>query len=295
MPWIRITLDASAHDPERLSDLLNEAGAEAVTMEDGADQPVLETLPGETRLWNRTQVTGLFAADVDGANIAARIRRSLDDPALPATITVLEDQDWERAWLDRFQPMRFGRRLWVCPHNLTPPNPDDVTVMLDPGLAFGTGTHPTTALCLEWLDAHELQDQTVIDYGCGSGILAIAAAKLGARQVWAIDHDPQALTATTDNAIANGVAERITTLTPEALPAMTCDIVLANILAEPLLTLAPQIAQRLQAGGRVVLSGILVEQATDVMAKYQTWFNMEPMATREEWVRLSGRRRAHDD
>lgn len=292
MPWLRITLDSAEHDPERLSELLSAAGAAAVTFEDAADQPVLETLPGETRLWQRTRISGLFEADADGDAIIARLRRDLDDPTLTVTADTLEDQDWERAWMDRFQAMRFGRRLWVCPSWQTPPQPDDINILLDPGLAFGTGTHATTALCLAWLDGHELRDRTVIDYGCGSGILAIAAAKLGARRVWAVDHDPQALSATAANAAANGVAQRIAIHSPEDLAQGDCDMLLANILAGPLLELAPHLATRVKPGGWIVLSGILREQAQAVMEKYQAWFTMEPIVTREEWVRLSGRR--HD-
>jgi len=291
MGWLRITLDSASHDPEQLSELLTAAGAVAVTLEDAADQAVLEPLPGETRLWSHTQVSGLFAADADSAAVIDHLRRTLADPALRTTVAALEDQDWERAWMDRFKPLRFGRRLWVCPHWHTPPSPDDVTVMLDPGLAFGTGTHPTTALCLEWLDAHDLRNKTVVDYGCGSGILAIAAAKLGAQQVWAVDYDPQALTATANNAAANAVDRQISLHEPDSLPEMAVDIVLANILAGPLLELAPRIAQLVRPGGYVVLSGILLEQGPALLEKYRIWFNMEPVATRDEWARLSGQRR----
>jgi ribosomal protein L11 methyltransferase len=290
MPWLRITLDGFPHDPDRISELLNAAGAEAVTFEDAADQAILEPLPGETHLWGRTKVSGLFAADADSARIIDHLRDALGDRALQATVTVVDDQDWERAWMDQFQPMRFGRRLWICPHWHTPPKPQDVTVMLDPGLAFGTGTHATTALCLEWLDAQDLHGKTVIDYGCGSGILAIAAAKLGARHIWAVDHDPQALTATGNNAAANGVESRISLHEPGALPQVTADVLLANILAGPLLELAPRFARLLRPGGNLVLSGILREQTSALLEKYQAWFNMEPATIREEWVRLSGRR-----
>lgn len=294
MAWLRITLDCASHDPDLLSELLSAAGAEAVTFEDAADQAVLEPLPGETRLWRHTQVSGLFAADADSAVIIDNLRHAVGDPTLQPTVTTVEDQNWERAWMDRFEPLLFGRRLWVCPHWRTPPKPEDVIVMLDPGLAFGTGTHPTTALCLEWLDGHDIHNKTVIDYGCGSGILAIAAAKLGARQVWAVDYDPQALTATANNAEANAVSLQISLHEPDSLPEMKVDILLANILAGPLLELAPRIAQLVRPGGQVVLSGILAEQAPAVMEKYQVWFNMEPTATREEWVRLSGQRRNAD-
>jgi ribosomal protein L11 methyltransferase len=290
MAWLRITIDSSTHDPEQLSELLDAAGAVSVTFEDGADQPILEPLPGETHLWSKTRVTGLFAADANAARILEALRRQLQDPLLRASVTEVDDQDWERAWMDQFQPLRFGRRLWVCPHWHSPPQPDAVNIMLDPGLAFGTGTHPTTALCLEWLDAQELHDKTVIDYGCGSGILAIAAAKLGARRIWAVDYDPQALTATTNNALSNQVSEQISIHAPETLPAMTTDVVLANILSGPLLELAPRFAKLVRPGGKLVLSGVLSDQAAALLEKYRTWFNMEPSTTREEWVRLSGQR-----
>jgi ribosomal protein L11 methyltransferase len=290
MAWLRISIDSSTHDPEQLSELLDAAGAVSVTFEDGADQPILEPLPGETHLWSKTQVAGLFAADANTALILDTLRSELEDPLLRASVTPVDDQDWERAWMDQFQPLRFGRRLWVCPHWHSPPQPEDVNIMLDPGLAFGTGTHPTTALCLEWLDAQELHDKTVIDYGCGSGILAIAAAKLGARRIWAVDYDPQALTATTNNALANQVSEQISIHAPETLPEVTADIVLANILSGPLLELAPRFAGLVRPGGKLVLSGVLSDQAAALLEKYRTWFNMEPTTTREEWVRLSGQR-----
>lgn len=295
MAWLRVTLDGTFHDPELLSELLSAAGAEAVTLEDAADQAVLEPLPGETRLWRHTRVSGLFAAGTDCTAVLEQLRNNLCDPALHATITPIADQDWERVWMDRFKPMRFGRRLWVYPHGHTPhadAGPEDVIVMLDPGLAFGTGTHATTALCMEWLDSHELHDKTVIDYGCGSGILAIAAAKLGARQVWAVDYDPQALIATASNAQANGVGQLISLHEPQHdLTEKGADVLLANILAGPLLELAPRIARLVKPGGQVVLCGILLDQAPSLMEKYQTWFNMKPVAVREEWVRLSGQRR----
>jgi len=290
MAWLRITIDSSTHDPEQLSELLDAAGAVSVTFEDGADQSILEPLPGETHLWSKTQVTGLFAADANAALIVDTLRCELDDPLLRAHVTQVEDQDWERAWMDQFQPLRFGRRLWVCPHWHSPPRPEDVNIMLDPGLAFGTGTHPTTALCLEWLDVQELHDKIVIDYGCGSGILAIAAAKLGARRIFAVDYDPQALTATTNNALSNQVSEQISIHAPETLPSVMADILLANILSGPLLELAPRFAGLVRPGGKLVLSGVLSDQAAALLEKYRTWFNMEPTTTREEWVRLSGQR-----
>ena len=290
MSWLRISIVSASHDPELISELFSAAGALSITFEDAADQPILEPLPGETSLWSHTLVSGLFTDGVDASHIVGDIRRTLGDPNLQTTTTPVEDQDWERSWMDQFQPLQFGRRLWICPKWHTPPQPDDVNIMLDPGLAFGTGTHPTTALCLEWLDSNDLNGKTMIDYGCGSGILAIAAAKLGAHQVYAVDHDPQALNATTNNAIANLVDDRISISVPEALPELTVDVLLANILAGPLLDLAPRFARLVQKGGTLVLSGILNEQTSILMEKYHTWFNMEPATTREEWVRLNGQR-----
>lgn len=290
MAWLRITLDSTSHDPEQLSALLDAAGAVSITFEDAADQPILEPLPGETYLWPRTRVSGLFAAESDTALIFDTLRRQLGEPTLQPIVTQVEDQDWERAWMDQFHPVRFGRRLWVCPNWHLPPRAEDVNVMLDPGLAFGTGTHPTTALCLEWLDAHDLHEKTVIDYGCGSGILAIAAAKLGARRIWAVDYDPQALTATANNAVSNRVSEQISVHEPAALPQVRADILVANILSGPLLELAPHFARLVQPGGKLVLSGILNNQASALLEKYRVWFNMDPSISQGDWVRLSGQR-----
>ncbi len=291
MPWLQITVETKETESERIAAALHEAGAAAVTLQDAADQPLFQLQPGETPLWAETHVIGLFEEGADAEAILAQ----LQDPdagsaPLRSRVTTLPDQDWERAWMDQFHPMRFGERLWVVPHWHTPPDPDAVNIMLDPGLAFGTGTHPTTALCLEWLDGEALREKTVIDFGCGSGILAIAAAKLGAARVWAVDHDPQALQATRDNARANGVADIISTCTAEDLPAPQADVLLANILAAPIISLAPHFAALLHPGGRVLLSGILAAQADEVLEKYRTWFTMAPVAVREEWIRAHGRR-----
>ncbi|MDX1251879.1 MAG: 50S ribosomal protein L11 methyltransferase [Gammaproteobacteria bacterium] len=289
MPWLQIKLDATPGNAPQLSDLLSEAGAGAVTFQDGSDQPLYEPPPGATPLWTQTQVVGLFEADVDVEAVLDHLRGALGQAGLAGCrVSPLEDKDWERAWMDNFQPMRFGERLWICPSWRTPPDPAAVNVMLDPGLAFGTGTHPTTALCLEWLDRHDLAAGEVIDYGCGSGILAVAAARLGARRVWAVDHDPQALQATMLNAEKNGVSEIVNVVLPKDLPAMCADLLVANILAGPLAELAPLFAERVRPGGGIVLSGILASQAEEVARHYRRWFVMEPQAEREEWVRLSG-------
>ena len=291
MPWLQIILETREAEAERLAEALHEAGAAAVSLQDAADQPLFQLAPGETPLWADTHVIGLFEEGTDAEAVLAQLQRHGGaDAPLRAHIATLPDQDWERAWMDQFHPLRFGERLWVVPHWHTPPDPDAVNIMLDPGLAFGTGTHPTTALCLEWLDGEALREQTVIDFGCGSGILAIAAAKLGAARVWAVDHDPQALQATRDNARANDVEHLISTCTAEDLPALQADVLLANILAAPIISLAPSFAALLRPGGRVLLSGILDVQADEVLEKYRAWFNMAPIAVREEWVRAHGLR-----
>jgi ribosomal protein L11 methyltransferase len=291
MPWQELTLRLAREQLEVAESLLLAAGAVSVTYRDAEDQPVLEPAPGETPLWDQVLVTGLFEADADLATLTALIRAQL--PALQALATrQVADQDWERAWMDDFRPMRFGQRLWICPSWDEPPAGDAISILLDPGLAFGTGTHPTTALCLEWLDAHPPAGLQVIDYGSGSGILAVAALKLGATRVTAVDIDPQALTATRDNAARNGVGDaRLHVDYPEGLGETTADLVLANILAGPLVELAPAMAGRVRPGGTIVLSGILREQADTVRQAYTAWFDMDPPAFREDWTRLSGRRR----
>lgn len=291
MSWTQLSLEAGDLDPEQLSDRLMEAGAVSVTFQDAADEPVLEPAPGATPLWSRTRVVALFEAGQSAEVLIAALRESLGPAADRIEVATLDDRDWVRAWMDGFQPMRFGERLWICPSHHPPPEPEAVNIFLDPGLAFGSGTHPTTALCLEWLDRHPPADLQLIDYGCGSGILAIAALKLGARQVWAVDNDPQALIATRDNAERNGVGGGIETGLPEALPAMQADLMLANILANPLIELVPLLAAHVRPGGGIVLSGILEEQAEAVRAAYADAFENLVLDEQDGWVRLSGTRR----
>ena len=292
-PWLQLTLEAIDHSPEQLEDALLLAGALAVTLADAGDQPVLEPAPGETPLWTHTRVTGLFDAQTDIEIVKGQLRRFLHAPILPeCRLTALEERDWVRAWMDNFHPMRFGHRLWICPTHCDPPDPAGINVRLDPGLAFGTGTHPTTALCLEWLDSVDLADKIVLDYGCGSGVLAIAAAKLGARRVWAVDIDPQALLASDANADENGVEDRIELAHPAELPALlSADILLANILAGVLVQLAPEFGRRVKSGGRLVLSGILAQHADAVQAAFGRDFEFAPPQRREDWVLLDGTRR----
>lgn len=292
-PWLQLTLEAIDHSPEQLEDALLQAGALAVTLEDAGDQPVLEPGPGETPLWTQTRVTGLFDAQTDIEVTKKQLQRFLHTQVLPeCRLTTLEERDWVRAWMDNFHPMRFGQRLWICPTCQTPPDPTGIHIRLDPGLAFGTGTHPTTALCLEWLEGCDLAERTVLDYGCGSGILAIAAARLGARRVWAVDIDPQALLASDANAAENEVEDRIELSHPTELPGtLAVDILVANILAGVLVRLAPELALRVKPGGRLVLSGILEQHAEAVQMAFAHDFAFGPLRQREDWVLLDGVRR----
>ena len=290
--WLQLTLLAGTYSTQQLEDAFLASGALAVTLQDAADDPVLEPAPGVTPLWPRTQVTGLFSAQTDLTVVQQQLRAHLDTDTLPAcAVGTLAERDWVRAWLDDFQAMRFGRRLWVCPSHIAPPQPAAVNIILDPGLAFGTGTHPTTALCLEWLDTALLEKATVLDYGCGSGILALAAAKLGAERVWAVDIDPQALLACEQNALRNDLAQSIITLVPDALPpTVTVDVLLANILAQPLISLASHFSTIVTSGGYLVLSGILQQQAHAVMSAYAPWFTFDKPVHRAEWALLSATR-----
>jgi len=286
--WIQLMLSASAKEADALGDILSELGAMAVTLQDLGDEPIYEPLPGEQKLWSQTHVIGLFAAGTDIDQLTQALKSRLDVDILPnCRVKRLADRDWERVWLEHFKPMQFGPGLWVCPTSSTPPDPEAINLLLDPGLAFGTGTHPTTALCLEALAEIDVERQSVLDYGCGSGILAIAAARLGADSVWAIDIDGQALQATRDNARRNNVDEYINTGFPDDLPkSQHFDTLLANILSGPLTELAADLAGRVNPDGKLILSGILAEQADDVIGHYSDWFHFEPRRQREEWVCL---------
>jgi len=272
-------------------DALWGAGALAVTLQDAGDQPLHEPGPGETPIWETAVIEALFpdGFESEKALLALTGAQVISSPA-DAHFETLPEQDWERAWMDRFKPIRFGRSIWICPSHVEPDPGWEVVVRLDPGLAFGTGTHPTTALCLEWMDGVDFRDRVVIDYGCGSGVLAVAAALKGARRVFAVDHDPQALTATRDNAARNAVSERIETALPGQFEDARADVVLANILAGPLIELAERIACLVRPGGSLVLSGILDEQADDVEKAYQPLIGNAGRVSREGWVRLDFQR-----
>ena len=293
MPWIQIKINSTGENAEPLSDALIDVGAVSVTFQDTHDNPVYEPLPGETRLWGDTDVIGLFDAETEMDDVVAELSQH---PLLGSNfhhkIEQIEDKDWEREWMDNFHPMRFGERLWICPSWRDVPDPNAVNVMLDPGLAFGTGTHPTTSLCLTWLDGLDLQGKTVIDFGCGSGILAIAALKLGAAQAIGIDIDPQAIQASRDNAERNGVSDRLSLYLPHQQPEnLQADVVVANILAGPLRELAPLISVLPKAGGHLGLSGVLASQAEGVCEAYVERFTPDPVAEKEEWCRITGVRR----
>lgn len=290
MPWLQLHLTVDKTRTPLIALLFETLGAVAVTLGDAGDEPMLEPGPGETPLWQATRVTGLFPADSDPDLLRSAINLSLTaDVSRSLSLDYLDDQDWERAWLERFQPMRFGERLWIRPSGRQVEARDAVIVDLDPGLAFGTGTHPTTALCLEWLDGHAPGGRSVVDFGCGSGILAIAALKLGARHAVAVDHDPQALIATHDNAVHNRVGERLQTVSADAFRPAPSDLVLANILANVLVDLADDIGGALTSGGDLVLSGILAGQADEVVHAYARWCDFESPVIRDDWVLLHGR------
>lgn len=292
--WIQLTATTRAEHAERISDALSDAGALAVTEHGDDTEDILEPAPGATPLWQRVKVVGLFAAGTAMEPIVAQLRAAAGEVLIgECTVTTLADQAWERTCLDDFHPMRFGERTWVCPSWGEPPQqPGAVVLNLDPGLAFGTGTHATTALCLEWLDAHPPTGLDVVDYGCGSGILGIGAAKYGAARVWCVDHDPQALQATRANAEHNGVAHLIDTRTPAQATGLRAQLLLANILAAPLIELAPRFETMVLPGGDIVLAGLLNHQAAAIVDAYRPWGILQITNTRDGWVLLTGRRTA---
>ena len=289
MSWLQLKIETQKADATHYQDLLELVGAAAVLMEDSGDQPLLEPPPGAQPLWDATRVIGLFVVDSEMDAVVEFMENHLGHALPPHKIDVLEDKDWERAWMDNYHPMCFGDRLWVVPSWTPAPNPNAINLLLDPGLAFGTGTHQTTALCLEWLDGLDLQDAIVVDYGCGSGILAVAALLLGAREAWCVDLDPQALLATRDNAERNGVSDRVKVFMPEDMPAIKADVVVANILAGPLAQLASTLTGFLKPTGQLALSGIITSQVDELVSAYSPWLALDTLAIKDEdWCRLSG-------
>ncbi len=292
MGWRQFVMNLESLDPGRVAAAFSALGALSVTMTDAGDEPLLEPLPGETPLWRDTRITALFDGDADLEQIAQRLRHSLGLAALPGHhFEDLEDRAWEREWLRDFGPMRFGERLWIVPGDDPAPDPGGVVVRLDPGLAFGTGTHPTTALCLEWLENAGVQAQQVLDFGCGSGILGIAALRLGAANVLATDVDLQAISATRQNAARNGVEAALRATTDPAPESAEFDIVVANILAGTLIDNVERVRDAAKPGGKIALSGILADQVDAVIGAYRPFFDVDAPIFREEWALLTGRRK----
>ncbi len=291
MPFLQLIIELGSAHPDPAEEALFGIGALSVTMVDAGDDPILEPAPGALPLWPTVVMKALFPGDAVPGSIIRRLQAALGIDDLPMhRFEFIADRPWEREWLKDFHPMQFGKRLWICPDGQRPKDSEAVVVDLDPGLAFGTGTHPTTALCLEWLEAHHPpMPKTMLDYGCGSGILAIAALKLGVQQVHGVDIDPQALIASRDNAERNGVGAALT-LSNCGRDLTTAALVVANILAGPLETLAPRLAGLTKIHGHIVLSGVLANQAQQVQQCYAAWFDMDPIVIRGDWARLSGRK-----
>lgn len=297
MKWLQIHITVEQAQVDFTETVLNSLGAVSVTLDDAENQDLLEPLPGETPLWNKVIVTGIYAQeddeeiDVDALMtfIAAEM------PNTPSRYEFLEDQEWERTWMDAYEPIQIDEKYWIVPEWMEAPEADAVNIKLDPGLAFGTGNHASTFLCLQWLGKTDLKDKIVIDYGCGSGILGVAALLLGAKKVYATDIDPQAVLATKQNAELNGVLEHLYVGLPEEfnleLKNQKADVFVANILASPLMALASEFSTLIKSEGEFALAGILEEQVADVSAVYSEFFDILKVETREEqWCRISGKR-----
>lgn len=290
MAWVQIRFAVAAEHVDEISDFLMEIGSQSVTFTAGSEkEAIFELFPGDVKYWSHSTCVALFDAAEDlGMVVAQMSANPIIGENFPHKIEQVEDKDWEREWMDNFHPIQFGERLWICPSWRDIPDPTACNVILDPGLAFGTGTHATTALCLKWLESMDLSDKTVLDFGCGSGILAIAALKLGAKRAIGIDIDPKAITASMENAERNGVADQIELYLPEDAPQFDTDVIVANILAGPLKELKEIICGYGHKGTLLALSGILAEQADDVSDAYQELAVLNPATQEDEWVRIDG-------
>lgn len=295
MSWIQFIIETQASELESVENLLEELGSVAITLEDNADTPLFEPPLGTTPVWQNTRVIGLFEQQCDTQVIQNALIQQFGKQ-IPIRFEILEDKNWQTEWMEYYHPIQMGQQLWICPEWQTPPHPDATNLMLNPGLAFGTGTHPTTSLCLKWLDQAQLTNKTVIDFGCGSGILGIAAQLLGCQRVYAVDNDPQALTSTLDNAKRNKVDDKITVFSPEKMHAFhdkddfKTDVMVANILANPLISLSTTLANMTKIGGEIILSGILKEQVDSVVQAYTPYFNAFEIKTDGDWCLIYGRR-----
>lgn len=289
MPWLQLRIQSSPEHAPAIEEAVNAVGALAVTLEDNADQPIFEPALGETPLWKETRVTALFEAEIDTAAKLRDIEKRLQQNLTDAWWHILEDKDWEREWMQHFAPIQCAEKFWICPGWREPPDPEATNLLLDPGLAFGTGTHPTTFMCLRWLAKQSLSNTTVIDYGCGSGILGVAALLLGATSVIGVDIDPQALLATRENTLRNGLdPERFPVFFPNRCPQQRVNVVVANILAGPLVELADKLCAHLKPGGRICLSGVLASQYNALEKVYKNYIDIDEVQEREEWICISG-------
>ena len=292
--WQELKIQVSSESALPLEEKLFAAGAVSVTYLDARNQPIFVEETNQTPLWKDVYLVSLFSHAI---NIAPLISNLSQSPAVMNSseleIKLVADQDWERKWMIDFEPMQFGKKLWICPSWLSPPHPDAVNIILDPGLAFGSGSHPTTSLCLNWLDTNFKPNMELIDFGCGSGVLAIATALLGASKVYAVDNDPQAITATVSNMLKNSISkEIIQTCMPESLPTIEADCLIANILAEPLIELSEKFSQLIKPRGQIALSGILKEQGNEIILNYKRWFEIEEPQEEDGWMLITGTRRA---
>lgn len=290
MAWVQIRFAIKSEYVDDISDLLMELGSASVTFTaNDPDEAVFELFPGDVKYWKASTVVGLFDAATEMNHIAEVLsEQAMFEGQFQFKVEQVEDKDWEREWMDNFHPIKFGQRLWVCPSWRDIPEPEACNVILDPGLAFGTGTHATTALCMEWLEKMDLSDKTVLDFGCGSGILAIAALKLGAKRAIGIDIDPKAIDASMENAKRNDVADKLEVYLPEDAPEFDCDVIVANILAAPLKELKHVICGYGHTGTELALSGVLAEQAEDVSGEYNELVELNPVSQKDEWVRIDG-------
>ncbi len=292
MGWRHFIMSLGSLEPKAVERILVDHGAIAITYNDGRDDPILEPSPGKTPLWQHTELKALFDQETDLSTLTQTLIKSLQLATAPQhRFEDFQDANWESKWLKDFKPMQFGKRLWVIPTDMTSPDKQAIIVRIAPGLAFGTGTHPTTALCLEWLESIRLENKRLYDYGCGSGILGIAALKLGAKEVVAIDTDQQALTSTKLNAEKNGVTNRVCIRTDVNIETVPCDIIIANILARTLIDNASLICRKLKSAGQIGLSGILPNQVDDVINTYREYVNFDEPHMRDKWVLLTGLRK----
>lgn len=299
MSWQQLHIQCEKSQTEMAETLLLEYNALSISLDDAGDQPLFEPLPGESPLWDDVIITALFEDNINLEDISQDIAQQIT--ATRVWQSHIDDKDWEREWMKHYQPIECANNLWIVPKWLTPPNPTATNILMDPGLAFGTGYHATTRLCIDWLTEQDLTDKVVIDYGCGSGILAIVALKLGAKVVYAVDIDPQAILATNQNAERNGVANALHAFLPQDFETfltqnpLQADMITANILAKPLIQFAPYFASLLKTDGQIVLAGLIENQVDDVKNAYQPFFDMDndfTFSNHEErhWHRLSGKK-----